>query len=240
MATTTGGPWICTECGKVCKSRGGLTQHSSSHKRHPCLGELRGNSYRIYHAKLDGMPSFSSSLTSSNPLKGNHVAEMGSFFPLEHHQLPHPQSLPTIGLHLYRVLDSNLPRFCIQRQQFQTTISTDSLTSGLLHWSPTTILHQYLTTTTFMQQSMQSNSAMYPGNHTPPTIEVSAQTTHPHPSGWTPSISSGIVILERSFITSLRTPVWLTILIMFPTVSLRTKNDGTVILCQATGPGGNV
>lgn len=55
MEISPGGPWICGECDKVCKSRGGLTQHSSVHKRHPRIGVRRNDSHRIYHAKLDGM-----------------------------------------------------------------------------------------------------------------------------------------------------------------------------------------
>jgi hypothetical protein len=58
MAATSGGPWICAQCGKVCRSRGGLTQHSSSHKRHPRIGERTDNTLRVYHPKLDGMFCF--------------------------------------------------------------------------------------------------------------------------------------------------------------------------------------
>ena len=58
MAASSGGLWICTECGKVCKSRGGLAQHSSVHKRHRRIGELGDNARRVYHPQLDGISSF--------------------------------------------------------------------------------------------------------------------------------------------------------------------------------------
>ena len=131
MAAAPGGPWMCVECGKVCRSHGGLNRHTSVHKRHPRIGELRDNLCRVYHPGLDGMLSSLSSLTSSNPLKGNRVIQMESFFPLEHHQLPHPQSLLTIGHLLNRVLDSNLRRFYIQRHPSQMVLLTNSLASGV-------------------------------------------------------------------------------------------------------------
>ena len=134
MATTSGGPWICTECGKVCKSHGGFTQHSSIHKQRPRIGELRANSYRVYHPKLDGMLTFSSSnLIGSNPLKESHVVQMENFFPLERHQPLPPRSLLKIGLLSYHVLDLNLLRFCTQRLHSQTTLLTISSAFGALH-----------------------------------------------------------------------------------------------------------
>ena len=54
MAASSGGLWVCAEYGKVCKSRGGLTKHSSAHKRRPLVGNFRDNSHRIYHPTLNG------------------------------------------------------------------------------------------------------------------------------------------------------------------------------------------
>ena len=54
MAATASGSWTCGECGKVCKSRGGLTKHSSTHKQGSRVGGDRDNLHRIYHATLDG------------------------------------------------------------------------------------------------------------------------------------------------------------------------------------------
>ena len=68
MAAIPGSSWVCAECGKVCKSRGGLAKHHSVHKRHPHTVEFRDNVYRVYHAMLDGMLDIllnSSSLTFS-------------------------------------------------------------------------------------------------------------------------------------------------------------------------------
>ncbi|KAF9790606.1 hypothetical protein BJ322DRAFT_1104263 [Thelephora terrestris] len=56
MAATPAVFWICEGCGKVCKSRGGLTKHSSTHNRHPCVGKSHNNFRRTYHPRLDGRP----------------------------------------------------------------------------------------------------------------------------------------------------------------------------------------
>ena len=55
MAATSGGPWVCEECGKVCKSRSGLTRHTSVHKKRARVGEARDNCHRFYHPTLDGI-----------------------------------------------------------------------------------------------------------------------------------------------------------------------------------------
>lgn len=88
MAATSGGAWVCAECGKVCRSRGGLTQHSSTHKRYPRMRKLHDTSYRVYHPSLDGMFSLSLCLASSDPLQGSHVIQMENSSLLERHQLP--------------------------------------------------------------------------------------------------------------------------------------------------------
>ena len=54
MAAAACGSWICGECGKVCRSRGGLTKHSSVHKKGSRIGGVRDNLHRIYHAALNG------------------------------------------------------------------------------------------------------------------------------------------------------------------------------------------
>ena len=55
MAATPSNLWVCEECGKVCKSRGGLTRHSPIHKRHSHVGEPHGNFRRVYHPTFTGM-----------------------------------------------------------------------------------------------------------------------------------------------------------------------------------------
>lgn len=183
MAATTSGLWICADCGKVCKSRGGLTQHSSSHRRGLRIGELRDDSSRVYHPSLDGMFSSSSSSTSSNPLKGDRVAQMESFFHLDRFQLPHPQGLRTIGPRLYRAPDLKSRNSCIQRHLSQTTLSTIFSTSGPLRLLLTVPLHQYSTTVTFTRRSMRSDLDTYPGVHILSNTTVSALKTHPSRNG---------------------------------------------------------
>lgn len=56
MAASSGGLWVCAECGKVCKSSGGLTRHTLIHKRHSHVGQLHENFHRAYHPALDGKP----------------------------------------------------------------------------------------------------------------------------------------------------------------------------------------
>ena len=58
MAATTGGSWICGECGKVCRSHGGLTKHSLTHKKHSRVRGVHNNFHRIYHPVLDGLLLF--------------------------------------------------------------------------------------------------------------------------------------------------------------------------------------
>lgn len=183
MAATSGGHWICLECGKVCKSRGGLTQHSSVHKRHPRVDHIRNTSYRIYHAYLDGMFGSLFYLFDPDPLQENRAVRMESSFPPERHQLLHLRSPTPIGHRSFPALGSNLPRFSTQRPPSQTTLSTNSSTSGALHSSLTATQHQYSTMTTFTQQLMRSNLETCPGNHIPPITRVSARTTRPHRSG---------------------------------------------------------
>ena len=56
MAATSGSSWVCVECGKVCKSRGGLMKHSYVHKRRSrTVGGLHENFLRVYHPTFDGM-----------------------------------------------------------------------------------------------------------------------------------------------------------------------------------------
>ena len=54
MENFSDGSFICPECGKVCKSCGGLTEHSAVHKRNIRVGEPHENFHRIYHPVFDG------------------------------------------------------------------------------------------------------------------------------------------------------------------------------------------
>ena len=76
------GSWTCGECGRVCKSCGGLTKHSSTHKKHSRVGEVCGNLHRIYHPTLDGFfLSFSSVVLLTQPLSGKPCSQTGAFLP---------------------------------------------------------------------------------------------------------------------------------------------------------------
>lgn len=184
MAATPGNLWACVECGKVCRSRGGLVRHSSVHKRHPHIGELHNNFQRVYHPLFDGTIILSSNdLMRSDCPKGNHAAKMESSFHPDHHQLPHPRSQKTIGPPSYRVPGLSSLKYCTPQHHSQTTLSTDSSASGVPHWFLTTTLRQYLTTKTFTQQLMPLNLATYPGSRIPFSITVSAQKMRPYPSG---------------------------------------------------------
>ena len=92
MAATPAVFWICDYegCGKVCKSRGGLTKHSSTHNRHPCVGKSHNNLRRTYHPRLDGMSRFLFNSTSPELCKGDPVVEMENFSHPEHPPPPHP------------------------------------------------------------------------------------------------------------------------------------------------------
>ena len=108
--STSGGSWVCSECGKVCKSRGGLTQHSAVHKRHPRVRELNENSTHFYHPDLDSRSKFLFSFASPNLLKENHADRTESSSPMTPHLFSHSLNPTMIGLRLNRVLGSNLLR----------------------------------------------------------------------------------------------------------------------------------
>ena len=133
--SASGGSWVCLECGKVCKSCGGLTQHSAIHKCHPHMRELDDNSTHIYHPSLDGMFNFSFCYIDSNWFhlpKENHANRMESFFPLAPHLFSHGLSPMTIGLHLNHAPDLNLQRYYIAKPPSQTVPLTNSSASGVL------------------------------------------------------------------------------------------------------------
>lgn len=104
MAATTGGSWICGECGKVCWSRGGLTKHSSTHKKHSRVGQVHGNLHRINHLTLDGISHFLPISTASDSLQGSPVVRLGNSFLLEHRPLLSLPSPLTTGPPLHHVL----------------------------------------------------------------------------------------------------------------------------------------
>jgi len=183
MAATSSSSWVCTECGKVCKSRGGLVKHSSIHKRHPRVGESRNGFHRIYHPTFTGMFVFESNPTASNASKGDHVLQMESFFQPEHHQAPRRRNLTTIGPPLHRVLGLSSRRYCTTPRHSQTASSINCSTSGVLRWSLTMTLHQSPTTMTFTRQSTPSNSVTSPGSHIPSGTMAFAQSMDPHPNG---------------------------------------------------------
>lgn len=131
--STSGGSWVCPECGKVCKSRGGLTQHSAVHKRHPRVREFDDNSTRSYHPNLDGRSEFLLHFAGSNLPKENHANQMENSFLPTPRLFPHSQSPTTIGLRLNRVLDSNLRKSYITRPLSRTASLTSFSVYGVLH-----------------------------------------------------------------------------------------------------------
>ena len=81
MAAPSGSPWVCTECGHVCKSRGGLTRHSSVHKQTTRVGEPHENFHRIYHPMFDGMYDSPLTMNVSDPIQGKPCCRDGVFLP---------------------------------------------------------------------------------------------------------------------------------------------------------------
>ena len=183
MAATSGGSWVCVECGKVCKSRGGLRRHALAHKRHIRVGEPHGNFDRVYHPTFDCMFYFLLVATSSNFIKRNCVTRTKSFFHLERLQRPHNQRLTTIGPPLSHVPGSNLLSYSTLQYRSQTTPLISFSTFGPPHWYLLTTPHQYLITKNFTRPSTQSNLAKCLGSHTLFSIMASDQTTDLHPSG---------------------------------------------------------
>jgi hypothetical protein len=159
--------WICTECGKVCKSRGGLKKHGSVHKRRLCVGETHNDTFRIYHPLLDGM---SVPLCPIWPLlnlpKGSLVLWTDSFFHPKCHQSPHLPNPMTTGPRSPHVQDSSLRRYYILQHHSPTRVSTNYSVSGVPPSFLTATLHRLKTTTTSTQQSTPSSLAMYPGSRT--------------------------------------------------------------------------
>ena len=130
--SASGSSWVCLECGKVCKSRGRLTQHSAVHKRHPHVRELDDNSTRFYHPNLDGRSKFLFDFSGSNLSKENHADRMESFSPMAPHLFSHSLSPTTIGLHSNRVLDLNSLRSYTAKPLSRMTLLTNFSASGVL------------------------------------------------------------------------------------------------------------
>lgn len=97
------------------------------------MKELDDDSTRFYHPNLDGIPISHSILPTLILLKENHANQMVNSFPLMLRLSPHLPSPTTIGLHLNRVLGSNLQRSCIRKHLSQTTSSTNFSASGVQH-----------------------------------------------------------------------------------------------------------
>lgn len=183
MATTSSSLWVCAECGKVCKSRGGLARHSPVHKRHPRVGEPQNDFHRTYHPTFNGMFNFLSNPASSDRLKGYHVPGMENSFHPERHQSPHPQSLMMIGPLSHRAPGLSLRSYYSTQHHSRTIPLTGSSVSGVPRWFLTTTPRRSPTTATFTRQSMPSNLVIFPGNHTPSGITTSLQEADPYPSG---------------------------------------------------------
>lgn len=131
MSTTSAGLWMCEECGKVCKSRGGLMKHISVHKRLPRIDTTHGDFQRTYHSTLNGAFTCFSNPNFPDLPKGNCVVKMGNFFRLELHQFHHPQSPRMIGRRLSRALGLNLLTYYTEQPHSPTVSSISSSVSGV-------------------------------------------------------------------------------------------------------------
>ena len=133
MAATASGSWMCGECGKVCRSCGGLTKHLSTHKKGSRVGGVGDNLHRVYHATLDSWyPIHLTHLFLTFDLfQGNLVAKTAHFSHPEHHpSLPLP-NLMTTGLPSRREPASRRPRYSTPQHHFQIVLPTYSSTSGM-------------------------------------------------------------------------------------------------------------
>ena len=90
MAATSDGSWVCPECGKVCKSRGGLTKHTSVHRRNIRVGEPHKNLHRIYHPTFDGASNLPSVKTAPNPIPSRNTLPQRWGVPSTRNTIPSP------------------------------------------------------------------------------------------------------------------------------------------------------
>ena len=174
----------CGECGKVCKSTRGLSQHSFIHRQ---PGELRNpirGFYREHHPLLNGFffLLFHPSLCSQF-LKGHRAIIVEIFSHQTRRQHHHRPSQTAIGPRSHRGKDSSSPKFYTSRHISRKALSTNFSTSGVPHSSPTTTFPPSLVTRISMHRLTRSNWEISHGDHTPPTISGSVLKTARYQSG---------------------------------------------------------
>ena len=158
MATVHLSLFTCSDCGKVCRSVRGLTQHKSTHSSLPQLGDPSQDVHRDYHPLLNGKLSVYLLLPLLTTFQKGHPAITTEVFSHQgHHPHHHHQSRTMTGLHLHREQDSNLPTFCTSRPTFPRPSSTNSLTSGALPSSLIAIFPPSPTIKSSMPRSMRSD-----------------------------------------------------------------------------------
>jgi hypothetical protein len=177
----------CRECGKVCKSARGLSQHSAVHRRPIQVGNSTQDFHREYHPLLNGIYLFyfCPSLYSYDISTKGYLA---TIMAISSHQIcrqhnHHRRNRTTTGLHLHRGQDLSLPKSYTSRPTSLRALSINFSTSGVLRSFPTTISPPSPITNISMHRSTRSDWEISHGGHTLPNTSGSVPTMAQYRSG---------------------------------------------------------